>query len=88
MHEFGGHIELPTQLADIGDAGGAHQREAELDDPAGGERERLRPTRRSGVSDCSNSRERGPITDSTPMPEVTLVRTQCAAGLDVPLAAS
>ena len=35
--------------------------------------------RSSGVSDCRSSRERGPMSDSTPMPEVTLVSTQRAS---------
>src|SRR5471032_2335552 len=33
-----------------------------------------------GVSDCRNSRARGPITDKTPIPEVTLISTQFAHG--------
>ena len=38
-----------------------------------------RSDRSSGVSDCRRSRDRGPMIDSTPMPEVTLVSTHRAS---------
>ena len=63
--EFGGHVELPAQFADVGDPGRAHGRITQRDLLAGAERERFvgRGRRRSGVA--SRSRDRGPITPNT-----------------------
>ena len=38
--ELGGHVELPPELAHVGDAGGAHGRRSEPDLPGGEERKR------------------------------------------------
>src|SRR5699024_12323943 len=38
---FHRHVELPAEVADIGDAGGEHLKRPDLDGPAGGEPEAL-----------------------------------------------
>ena len=84
--ELGRHVQLPAELADVGDPGGAHGGVAERDHLRGRERERLVGQVRVGVSrESSVARRRAPsprrrrATDVTST-SVDLARPAAGAG--------
>ncbi len=63
--ELDGDVQLPAELADIGDAQGEHRRAGERHAPDATEWEARRSRGRRLVSAESTSRARGPISEST-----------------------
>ena len=79
QREFGRNVDLPAQLADIGDTAGAHDGVADLDllrSVPNGKSPSLPPVSAPLSSASSDAREFGPISPTIGMPEVTSVTVQ------------